>query len=151
MQSRFWENLTVCCLGYFSTAQRGTGKISQVIGAVVDVQFEGALPPILNALEVRGTQHRLVLEVAQHLGGNNVRTIALDSTEGLVRGQEVDDTGNPIMVPVGPETLGRIINVIGEPIDERGPINTTKYRPIHRDAPSFVQQGSGAEMLVTGK
>jgi F0F1-type ATP synthase beta subunit len=92
-----------------------------------------------------------VLEVAQHLGGNNVRTIALDSTEGLVRGQEVEDTGNPIMVPVGPETLGRIINVIGEPIDERGPINTTKYRPIHRDAPSFVQQGSGAEMLVTGK
>ena len=80
-----------------------------------------------------------------------MRTIALDSTEGLVRGQEVEDTGNPIMVPVGPETLGRIINVIGEPIDERGPINTTKYRPIHRDAPSFVQQGSGAEMLVTGK
>lgn len=115
------------------------------------MQFEGALPPILNALEVRGTSQRLVLEVAQHLGGNNVRTIALDSTEGLVRGQEVEDTGNPIMVPVGPETLGRIINVIGEPIDERGPINTTKFRPIHRDAPSFVQQGSGAEMLVTGK
>lgn len=100
---------------------------------------------------MQGTSHRLVLEVAQHLGGNNVRTIALDSTEGLVRGQDVLDTGNPIMVPVGPETLGRIINVIGEPIDERGPINTTKYRPIHRDAPSFVQQGSGAEMLVTGK
>ena len=137
------------CLGMFST--RGTGKISQVIGAVVDVQFEGALPPILNALEVQGTPARLVLEVAQHLGGNNVRTIALDSTEGLVRGQAVLDTGNPIMVPVGPETLGRIINVIGEPIDERGPIHTTKYRPIHRDAPSFVQQGSGAEMLVTGK
>lgn len=85
------------------------------------------------------------------MGGNNVRTIALDSTEGLVRGQAVLDTGGPIMVPVGPETLGRIINVIGEPIDERGPINTTKYRPIHRDAPSFIQQGSGAEMLVTGK
>jgi len=84
------------------------------------------------------------------LGGNNVRTIALDSTEGLVRGQAVLDTGFPIMVPVGPETLGRIINVIGEPIDERGPINTDKYRPIHRDAPSFIQQGSGAEMLVTG-
>lgn len=91
----------------------------------------------MNALEVEGTQHRLVLEVAQHLGGNNVRTIALDSTEGLVRGQSVRDTGNPIMVPVGPQTLGRIINVIGEPIDERGPINTDKYKPIHRDAPSF--------------
>jgi F0F1-type ATP synthase beta subunit len=91
------------------------------------------------------------LEVAQHLGGNNVRTIALDSTEGLVRGQPVADTGNPILVPVGPETLGRIINVIGEPIDERGPIKTDKYRPIHRDAPSFIEQGSGAEMLVTGK
>lgn len=116
---------------------KGTGKVSQVIGAVVDVQFEGALPPILNALEVEGTQHRLVLEVAQHLGGNNVRTIALDSTEGLIRGQGVSDTGNPIMVPVGPETLGRIINVIGEPIDERGPINAKMHMPIHRDAPSF--------------
>lgn len=113
------------------------GKVSQVIGAVVDVQFEGNLPPILNALEVQGTENRLVLEVAQHLGGNNVRAIALDSTEGLVRGQEVADTGNPIMVPVGPETLGRIINVIGEPIDERGPIQTDKFLPIHRDAPSF--------------
>ena len=116
---------------------KGTGKVSQVIGAVVDVQFEGALPPILNALEVEGTQHRLVLEVAQHLGGNNVRTIALDSTEGLIRGQGVSDTGNPIMVPVGPETLGRIINVIGEPIDEIGPINAKMHMPIHRDAPSF--------------
>jgi len=114
------------------------------------VQFEGALPPILNALEVEGVANRLVLEVAQHLGGNNVRTIALDSTEGLVRGQPVNDTGSPILVPVGPETLGRIINVIGEPIDERGPIQTDKYRPIHRDAPSFIDQGSGAEMLVTG-
>ena len=104
----------------------------------------------MNALEVQGTNHRLVLEVSQHLGGNNVRTIALDSTEGLIRGQGVLDTGNPIMVPVGPETLGRIINVIGEPIDERGPINTTKYRPIHREAPSFEEQGSGAELLVTG-
>ena len=103
----------------------------------MDVQFEGALPPILNALEVQGTPHRLVLEVAQHLGGNNVRTIALDSTEGLIRGQGVSDTGNPIMVPVGPETLGRIINVIGEPIDERGPINAKMHMPIHRDAPSF--------------
>jgi F0F1-type ATP synthase beta subunit len=138
-------------LGLFSAGKATTGRISQVIGAVVDVQFDGALPPILNALEVQGTQHRLVLEVAQHLGGNNVRTIALDSTEGLVRGQGVADTGSPIMVPVGPETLGRIINVIGEPIDERGPINTTMYRPIHRDAPSFAEQGSGAELLITGK
>ena len=122
---------------FAASGKTSVGKISQVIGAVVDVQFEGDLPPILNALEVEGTQHRLVLEVAQHLGGNNVRTIALDSTEGLVRGQNVNDTGNPIMVPVGPETLGRIINVIGEPIDERGPINEKKRMPIHRDAPSF--------------
>ena len=124
-------------IGAFSSSAASVGKISQVIGAVVDVQFEGNLPPILNALEVQGVQNRLVLEVAQHLGGNNVRTIALDSTEGLVRGQEVNDTGNPIMVPVGPQTLGRIINVIGEPIDEKGPIDTTKFLPIHRDAPSF--------------
>jgi F0F1-type ATP synthase beta subunit len=135
----------------FATAgKKSTGRISQVIGAVVDVQFEGDLPPILNALEVEGTSYRLVLEVAQHLGGNNVRTIALDSTEGLVRGQNVVDTGSPILVPVGPETLGRIINVIGVPIDERGPIKTEKYRPIHRDAPSFAEQGSGAELLITG-
>ena len=140
----------VAALGNFST-KVAQGKISQVIGAVVDVQFEGALPPILNALEVEGVSNRLVLEVAQHLGGNNVRTIALDSTEGLVRGQPVNDTGAPILVPVGPETLGRIINVIGEPIDERGPIQTDKFRPIHRDAPAFIDQGSGAEMLVTGK
>jgi ATP synthase F1 beta subunit len=133
-------------LGAFATA----GKVSQVIGAVVDVQFTGELPPILNALEVEGTSHRLVLEVAQHLGGNNVRTIALDSTEGLVRGQPVADTGAPIRVPVGQGTLGRIINVIGEPIDERGPIDTTKTLPIHRDAPSFQEQGSGEDMLVTG-
>ena len=124
----------------FATGGKASiGKVSQVIGAVVDVQFEGDLPLILNALEVEGTQHRLVLEVAQHLGGNNVRTIALDSTEGLVRGQGVRDTGNPIMVPVGPETLGRIINVIGEPIDERGPVNAKKEMPIHRDAPSFQE------------
>ena len=116
----------------------------------MDVQFEGNLPPILNALEVQGTEARLVLEVAQHLGGNNVRAIALDSTEGLVRGQEVEDTGNPIMVPVGPQTLGRIINVIGEPIDEKGPIQTDKFLPIHRDAPSFQDQGAGAELLITG-
>ena len=115
------------------------------------MKFEGELPPIMNALEVQGTSYRLVLEVAQHLGGNNVRTIALDSTEGLVRGQPVEDTGDPIKVPVGPETLGRIINVIGEPIDERGPIGTNKFLPIHRDAPSFEEQGSGEELLITGK
>jgi F0F1-type ATP synthase beta subunit len=133
------------------------GKISQVIGAVVDVHFEDQAPPnILNALEVdtvadeNGHKIRLVLEVAQHLGGNTVRTIALDSTEGLVRGQGVRDTGNPIMVPVGPGTLGRIMNVIGEPIDERGPIIHTKKLPIHREAPSYAEQGSGAELLITG-
>merc|ERR1719345_2685 len=129
---------------------KGMGKISQVIGAVVDVQFEGQLPPILNALEVEDCSYRLVLEVAQHLGGHNVRTIALDSTEGLVRGQEVADTGNPIMVPVGPATLGRIMNAIGEPIDEKGPINTTKFLPIHRNAPTFAEQGDGADLLITG-
>merc|ERR1712100_354464 len=121
----------------FSSSSLAVGKVSQVIGAVVDVQFEGNLPPIKNSLEVQGVQNRLVLEVAQHLGGNNVRAIALDSTEGLIRGQEVADTGKPIMVPVGPKTLGRIINVIGEPIDEKGPIGTDKFLPIHRDAPSF--------------
>jgi len=126
------------------------GKISQVIGAVVDVQFEGNLPPILNALEVQGVESRLVLEVAQHLGGNNVRTIALDATEGLIRGQKVEDTGAPIMVPVGPQCLGRIINVIGEPIDEKGPINTKSFLPIHRDAPSFEDQGTGSDLLITG-
>lgn len=126
------------------------GKISQVIGAVVDVQFEGKLPPILNALEVEGLDIRLVLEVAQHLGDSKVRTIALDSTDGLVRGQDVVDTGSPIMVPVGPETLGRIMNVIGEPIDERGPINSKKFYPIHREAPAFEDQASGQELLITG-
>ena len=126
------------------------GAVSQVIGAVVDVHFEGELPPILNSLEVQDHDHRLVLEVAQHLGDSNVRCIALDSTDGLVRGQPVLDTGGPIRVPVGPETLGRIINVIGEPIDERGPLNAKKFMPIHRDAPSFTEQGSGAELLVTG-
>lgn len=126
------------------------GKISQVIGAVVDVQFEGDLPKILNALEVQGFSHRLVLEVAQHLGDSKVRTIALDSTDGLIRGQEVIDTGSPIKVPVGPQTLGRIMNVIGEPIDERGPIVTDKYYAIHRDAPSFEEQGASQELLITG-
>ena len=117
---------------------------------MVDVQFEGEIPPILNALEVEGVENRLVLEVAQHLGDSRVRTIAMDSTEGLVRGQEVIDTGAPISIPVGPETLGRIMNVIGDPIDERGPIVTKKRYPIHREAPAFDEQGSGAEILITG-
>ena len=121
-----------------------------MIGAVVDVHFEEELPPILNSLEVEGTESRLVLEVAQHLGGHTVRTIALDATEGLVRGQSVINTGAPIMVPVGPATLGRIMNVIGEPIDERGPIETDSYLPIHREAPSFQDQSSEAEILATG-
>jgi len=136
--------------GKTATGNLNTGKVAQVIGAVVDVQFEENLPPILNALEVEGHSVRLVLEVAQHLGDSKVRTIALDSTDGLVRGQPVKDTGAPIKVPVGPETLGRILNVIGEPIDERGPINTDKRYPIHREAPAFEDQGSGAELLVTG-
>src|SRR3954453_8431029 len=106
------------------------GKVTQVIGAVVDVQFEGDLPPILNALETQNQGKRLVLEVAQHLGESTVRTIAMDSTEGLVRSQEVVDTGQPIAVPVGPETLGRIINVVGEPVDEAGPVNATQRRAI---------------------
>lgn len=114
------------------------------------MQFEGDIPPILNALEVQGVDHRLVLEVAQHLGDSRVRTIAMDSTEGLVRGQEVADTGAPISIPVGPETLGRIMNVIGDPIDERGPIETKIRYPIHREAPAFDEQGSGAEILITG-
>eukprot|EP00518_Triparma_eleuthera_P006051 CAMPEP_0182484186 /NCGR_PEP_ID=MMETSP1319-20130603/42960_1 /TAXON_ID=172717 /ORGANISM="Bolidomonas pacifica, Strain RCC208" /LENGTH=514 /DNA_ID=CAMNT_0024686067 /DNA_START=1 /DNA_END=1545 /DNA_ORIENTATION=+ len=129
----------------------GPGRVISVIGAVVDVAFENKPPQILNALDVEtedGT--RLVLEVAQHLGENTVRTIAMESTDGLVRGQGVSDTGNPIMVPVGPATLGRILNVIGEPVDERGPVNSDKYAPIHAPSPSFTEQGSGAEILVTG-
>src|SRR5687768_2427282 len=111
------------------------GKISQVIGAVVDVAFTGELPAILSALETENNGQRLVLEVAQHLGENTVRTIAMDSTEGLTRGQPVRDTGAQITVPVGPMTLGRILNVIGEPIDERGPVNSDKFAPIHAEAP----------------
>ena len=126
------------------------GKITQVMGPVVDVQFAGDLPPILNALETTNDGKRLVLEVGQHLGENIVRTIAMDATEGLVRGQEVTDTGAPITVPVGPEMLGRIINVVGEPIDERGPVNTSQVLPIHREAPEFADQSTEAEMLVTG-
>jgi F-type H+-transporting ATPase subunit beta len=131
-------------------AQNLVGKVSQVLGAVIDVHFEGDLPPILNALAMDNQGNRLVLEVAQHLGENTVRCIAMDTTEGLVRGQEVSDTGSPIMMPVGPETLGRILNVIGEPVDERGPVETSTKLPIHRDAPPFVDQSTETEQLVTG-
>jgi F-type H+-transporting ATPase subunit beta len=127
-----------------------TGKISQVIGAVVDVTFEGELPAILNALETDNNGNRLVLEVAQHLGENTVRTIAMDATDGLTRGNPVRDTGSQITVPVGPKTLGRIVNVIGEPIDERGPVGSTMSAPIHAKAPEFVDQSTEAAILVTG-
>lgn len=126
------------------------GKITQVLGAVVDVQFNGELPKILNALHCDNHGNRLVLEVAQHLGENTVRTIAMDATEGLVRGQEVTDTGDAISMPVGPNTLGRIMNVVGEPVDERGPIEVDSYSPIHADAPDFADQSTDAEILVTG-
>ena len=129
---------------------KSSGKISQVIGAVVDVQFDDHLPPILNALEADNQGNRLVLEVAQHLGENTVRTIAMDTSEGLVRGQEVTDTGAPISVPVGDETLGRIMNVIGEPVDEVGDITTDATRAIHQPAPEYVEQSTEAEILVTG-
>jgi len=132
------------------TASNNIGSVSQVLGAVVDVQFEGELPYIMNALECDNGGNRLVLEVAQHLGESTVRTIAMDTTEGLVRGLKVTDTGSPIMMPVGPETLGRILNVIGEPIDERGPLKTTKKLPIHREAPVFTEQSTETEVLVTG-
>ena len=126
------------------------GHITQVIGAVVDVKFDDHLPPILNALECDNNGQRLVLEVAQHLGENIVRTIAMDATEGLVRGQSVADMGAPIAVPVGDEMLGRIINVIGEPVDEAGPVKAKETRPIHADAPDYVEQSTEAEILVTG-
>jgi F-type H+/Na+-transporting ATPase subunit beta len=126
------------------------GKIRQVMGAVVDVQFDGALPAILNALETQNQGQRLVLEVAQHLGENTVRTIAMDSSEGLTRGQSVTDTGAPISVPVGDETLGRIMNVIGEPVDEVGAVKTATRRAIHQAAPLFEDQSTAAEILVTG-
>jgi len=126
------------------------GKITQVIGAVVDVQFEDHLPAILNALETTNGGKRLVLEVAQHLGESTVRTVAMDSSEGLVRGQDVTDTGEPIAVPVGDETLGRIINVIGEPVDEAGPVKTKEKRAIHQPAPSYVDQSTEGQILVTG-
>ncbi|WP_340108396.1 F0F1 ATP synthase subunit beta [Pikeienuella sp. HZG-20] len=127
-----------------------TGKITQVIGAVVDVQFDGDLPAILNALETENGGRRLVLEVAQHLGENTVRTIAMDATEGLVRGAEVSDTGAPITVPVGDATLGRILNVVGEPVDEGGPVEATEHRAIHQQAPAYVDQSTESEVLATG-
>ncbi|HEY0292170.1 MAG TPA: F0F1 ATP synthase subunit beta, partial [Hansschlegelia sp.] len=126
------------------------GRITQVIGPVVDVQFDGELPEILNALETKNNEARLVLEVAQHLGESTVRAIAMDSTEGLRRGQEVSDTGVPIQVPVGAGTLGRIMNVVGEPIDEGGPIQNEGLRPIHAPAPSYADQATETEILVTG-
>ncbi len=127
-----------------------TGRVTQVLGAVVDVHFDGDLPPILNALHTANNEQTLVLEVAQHLGESTVRCVAMDTTDGMVRGQEVSDTGTPIQVPVGPETLGRIMNVIGEPIDERGPVTTASSLPIHRPAPKFVDQSTETEQLVTG-
>ena len=126
------------------------GKITQIIGAVVDVSFETELPEIYTALEVSNSGSKLILEVAQHLGENSVRTIAMDATEGLKRGDEVVNTGSPISVPVGPETLGRIINVIGEPIDEKGEVKTKEKWPIHRTAPKFTDQSTETEQLVTG-
>ncbi len=126
------------------------GKITQVIGAVVDVKFDGELPEILTALECNNGGNRLVLEVAQHLGESSVRTIAMDATEGLKRGDEVTNTASPIKVPVGPETLGRIVNVIGEPIDEKGEVKTKESWPIHRPAPKFTDQSTETEILVTG-
>ena len=131
-------------------ADNNTGQITQVMGAVVDVQFENDLPSILNSLETDNHGNRLVLEVAQHLGEKTVRTIAMDSTEGLVRGQKVTDTGEPISVPVGDGTLGRIMNVIGEPVDEAGPIKYEERRPIHAQAPTLVEQSTESEILVTG-
>ncbi len=126
------------------------GRITQILGAVVDVRFDDQLPPILNALRVDNQGQRLILEVAQHLGENTVRTIAMDTTDGLVRGQEALDTGMGITVPVGPETLGRLMNVIGEPIDDLGPIKTKTRAPIHAPAPEFVDQSTETEILVTG-
>jgi len=129
---------------------KSVGKITQVIGAVVDVQFDGVLPEILNALETDNNGSRLVLEVAQHLGENTVRTVAMAATEGLVRGGKVTDTGKTIMVPVGDATLGRIMNVIGEPVDEKGPVEASEYRSIHAQAPEFSEQSTSSEILVTG-
>ena len=132
------------------TTTTSEGHITQVMGAVVDVQFTGKLPSILNALTTEIEGRKLVLEVAQHLGENTVRAIAMDTTDGMVRGQKVVDLGHPIMVPVGPETLGRILNVVGEPVDERGPVEAKQYFPIHRDAPEFTEQSTEKQILVTG-
>ena len=126
------------------------GKVTQVIGAVVDVQFDGALPAILNAVITENNGKKLVMEVAQHLGENTVRCIAMDATEGLVRGASVSNTGAPISVPVGDATLGRILNVIGEPVDEKGPVNATEFRAIHQKAPTFAEQATESVVLVTG-
>jgi len=131
-------------------ASKTIGSVSQVLGAVVDVHFEGELPAILNAVKCENHGKPLIMEVAQHLGESTVRCIAMDTTDGMVRGQEVTDTGEPINMPVGPETLGRILNVIGEPIDERGPIGHKKTLPIHRSAPEFTEQSTETEQLVTG-
>ena len=129
---------------------KAVGKITQVIGAVVDVQFGDDLPEILNALECENNGNKLILEVAQHLGENTVRTVAMDASEGLVRGTVVTDTGGPIMVPVGKETLGRILNVVGEPVDEKGPVKTKARRSIHQPAPEFADQATESEILITG-
>src|SRR6266571_8531699 len=126
------------------------GHITQVIGAVVDVQFPGHLPAILNALETFNQGNRLILEVAQHLGESTVRTVAMDISEGLVRGQEVTDTGQPIAVPVGDGTLGRIINVVGDPVDEAGPVPHQETRAIHQDAPPYTEQSTESQILITG-
>jgi F-type H+-transporting ATPase subunit beta len=131
-------------------ANNNTGRVTQILGAVIDVQFEGDLPYIQSALTTKIGDRTLVLEVAQEIGERTVRCIAMDTTDGMVRGTEVTDTGAPISVPVGPGTLGRILNVIGEPIDERGPVPAVTYMPIHRDAPSFEEQSSSTEILVTG-
>src|SRR3954466_6858204 len=133
-----------------NTTTNSVGTITQVIGAVVDVRFDGELPSILSALHVDNAGRTLVLEVAQHLGESTVRTVAMDTTDGLVRGAEVVDTGNPIMMPVGPETLGRILNVVGQPVDEAGPVGAKKFRPIHRAPPSFTDQSTKEEILETG-
>src|SRR5471030_2337134 len=133
-----------------SKSSGSAGRITQVTGAVVDVAFDGELPQILNALETMNGTNRLVLEVAQHLGEPTVRTIAMDTSEGLVRGQDVTDTGQPISVPVGPGTLGRIMNVIGEPVDEAGPVQGVERRGIHQPTPSYTEQSTEAQILITG-
>ena len=132
------------------TQVRAEGRVTQVLGAVVDVHFAGELPSILNAVQLENEGRPLILEVAQHLGENTVRCIAMDTTDGLVRGQKVIDLGAPITVPVGPETLGRILNVIGEPVDERGPVGAKTFMPIHRSAPEFIEQSTEQQVLVTG-